>query len=53
MPEKLILVTKQYHNTRIDKVISDDLAEDSISRSYIQKLIKDGLVLVNDKRSIY
>lgn len=49
MPEKLILVTKQYHNTRIDKVISDDLAEDSISRSYIQKLIKDGLVLVNDK----
>lgn len=36
------MVEKEWDNTRIDRFISDRM--DDVSRSYIQKLIKDGLV---------
>lgn len=40
-----ILVTEDYNKSRIDKAIGN-LSED-ISRSYVQKLIKDGKVKIN------
>ncbi len=39
-------ITEDYENERIDKCIS--MLIDSLSRSFIQKLIKDGAVFVND-----
>ena len=41
------VVEKESDNIRIDRFISEHM--DDISRSYIQKLIKDGLVTVNLK----
>ena len=49
MEEQLLeyVVLQNDHNTRIDKYIST--MNEDLSRSYIQKLIGDGLVFVNDK----
>ena len=47
-PETLILnVDEAADGVRIDKFLSDTLTE--YSRSFIQKIIKDELVLANDK----
>lgn len=43
-----ILVSEEYDNERIDKCISD-LTDETISRSYLQKLIKEQQVFVNQK----
>ncbi len=43
----LFHVTEEYEDERIDKYIS--VLIDSLSRSFIQKLLKDGHVLVNDQ----
>ena len=43
----VFLATETDTNSRIDKFLSEQ--EEGISRSYIQKLIKDGKVLVNNK----
>ena len=43
----LFQVTAEYEEERIDKYIS--LLIDSLSRSFIQKLLRDGQVLVNGK----
>ncbi|HJC58410.1 MAG TPA: RluA family pseudouridine synthase [Candidatus Eisenbergiella intestinipullorum] len=43
----LFQVTEEYEEERIDRYIS--LLIDSLSRSFIQKLLKDGRVLVNEK----
>lgn len=40
-------ITEEYEGERIDKCMS--MLMDSLSRSYIQKLIKDGQVQVNDR----
>lgn len=45
MQEELFIVNGE-NNTRIDRFLADRL--DDVSRSYIQKLIKDQQVLVND-----
>lgn len=42
-----LIITEEYKNVRIDKYLSEQLEEQS--RSYIQKLIKDEAVLVNEK----
>ena len=42
------LVNEEYENERIDKCISD-ITEDTISRTYLQKLIKENQVFVNQK----
>jgi len=42
------LIGEEYENERIDKTISE-LTEEMVSRSYLQKLIKDNLVFVNEK----
>lgn len=42
-----IQITYENYNTRIDKYLSDTFSE--LSRTYIQKLIKDGQALVNSK----
>lgn len=42
-----LMITEEYKNVRIDKYLSEQLKEQS--RSYIQKLIKDGSVFVNNK----
>lgn len=48
-PETLILnVDEAADGVRIDKFLSDTLTE--YSRSFIQKIIKDELVLANDKQ---
>ena len=49
MEEEMLvfLATETDTNSRIDKFLSEQ--EEGISRSYIQKLIKDGKVLVNNK----
>ena len=49
MEEKMSkwIVTEDENNIRIDRYISDKLPE--ISRSYIQKLIKDTHVTANDQ----
>lgn len=47
MDEFRFLITEELENERIDKCVS--LLIDSLSRSFIQKLIKDGKVSVNDK----
>ena len=43
----LFQVTAEYEEERIDKYIS--MLIDSLSRSFIQKLLRDGQVLVNGK----
>ena len=43
-----LIVEEEYQNERIDKYISDVLAD--FSRSYIQKLISDDNVLLNEKK---
>lgn len=45
--QKLYVVEEEFDGYRVDKLLSE--IEDDISRSYIQKLIGDGLILVNDK----
>lgn len=45
--QKLYVVEEEFNGYRVDKLLSE--IEDDISRSYIQKLIGDGLILVNDK----
>lgn len=42
-----IIVDNAYHQFRIDKYLS--VIEESLTRSYIQKLIDDGMVTVNQK----
>lgn len=42
------LITEEYENERLDKVLSE-LTDDTVSRSYLQKLIKDNQVYVNEK----
>ena len=50
------LITQDMAGERIDKLLSDMLSSDSdhelsfISRSYLQKMMDDGLVLVNEQR---
>ena len=39
-------IEKESENVRIDKFLSEELPD--MSRSYIQKLIKEGQVVVND-----
>ena len=41
------IIEKEWDNTRIDRFISDQMSD--ISRSYIQKLIKDGCVTADSK----
>jgi len=48
MKEYNLLVDEEYQNERIDKYISDVLAD--FSRSYIQKLISEGSVLLNNSK---
>lgn len=43
----LITVTEEYEGTRLDKYLTD--INDNFSRTFIQKLVKDNNVLVNDK----
>lgn len=45
MQEKIIYVTEDDTEERIDKFLAE--TEDTLSRSYIQKLMKEGRVLVN------
>lgn len=45
MSESLFIVTIEEVNKRIDKYLSEQIS--SSSRSYLQKLIKDGAILVN------
>lgn len=47
MDEFRFLITEEMEDERIDKCVSSLV--DSLSRSFIQKLIKDGNVFVNDK----
>ena len=47
MNEIVFEASSEMEGARIDKCISDYL--DSLSRSYIQKIIKDGNVFVNDQ----
>lgn len=42
------LITEELEEERVDKVLSSFM--DSLSRSYIQKLLKDGQVMVNGSR---
>lgn len=42
------LITEEYENERLDKVLSE-LTDETVSRSYLQKLIKDKQVYVNNK----
>ena len=46
MSEVILKVEEQFNKLRIDKFISENVEE--LSRSYIQKLIEDKLILVND-----
>lgn len=47
MQEFRFLITEEYEGERIDKCLS--MLIDSLSRSFIQKIIKDGQVFVNGK----
>jgi len=42
------LITEEYENERLDKALSD-LTDDTVSRSYLQKLIKENQIFVNEK----
>lgn len=48
MQEFHFLITEEYENERLDKALSD-LTDDTVSRTYLQRLIKDNLIFVNDK----
>ena len=41
------IIEKEWDNTRIDRFISEQMTD--VSRSYIQKLIKDGCVTADSK----
>lgn len=43
--KKMIYITEEQEGERVDKFLAE--AEETLSRSFIQKLIKDGKVLVN------
>lgn len=45
MDTKVIIINEEDQNQRIDKVLGSRLED--VSRSYVQKLIKDGKILVN------
>ncbi len=47
MEEKIIIVTEENDNTRLDSFLSS--LDDAKSRSYVQKAIEEGNVLVNQK----
>ena len=49
MKEIKLDVTEEYDGTRIDKYVSILLEEENVSRTYVQKLIKDGNVLLNQQ----
>ena len=42
------LITEEYENERLDKALSD-LTDETVSRSYLQKLIKENQIFVNEK----
>jgi len=42
------LITEECENERLDKALSE-LTDDTVSRSYLQKLIKDNQIFVNNK----
>ena len=42
------LITEEYENERLDKALSE-LTDDTVSRSYLQKLIKENQIFVNQK----
>lgn len=48
MQEFHFLISEEYENERLDKSLSE-LTDDTVSRSYLQKLIKDNQVFVNQK----
>lgn len=48
MQEFHFLISEEYENERLDKCISE-LTDDTVSRSYLQKLIKENKVYVNQK----
>lgn len=48
MQEFHFLITEEYENERLDKVLSE-LTDDTVSRTYLQKLIKENQVYVNEK----
>lgn len=48
MQEFHFLISEEYENERLDKCLSD-LTDDTVSRSYLQKLIKEKQVFVNNK----
>ena len=48
MQEFHFLISEEYENERLDKSLTD-LTDDTVSRSYLQKLIKDDQVYVNNK----
>ncbi len=48
MQEFHFLITEEYENERLDKSLSE-LTDDTVSRSYLQKLIKENQVFVNQK----
>ena len=49
--QKIILNVDEDNGIRIDKYLSDNLDQGKYSRSYIQKLIKDGNIIVNEKQA--
>ena len=48
MQEFHFLISEECENERLDKALSE-LTDDTVSRSYLQKLIKDNQIYVNDK----
>ena len=48
MQEFHFLISEECENERLDKALSE-LTDDTVSRSYLQKLIKDNQIFVNDK----
>ena len=48
MQEFHFLINEECENERLDKALSE-LTDDTVSRNYLQKLIKDNQVFVNDK----
>lgn len=48
MQEFHFLITEEYESERLDKALSE-LTDDTVSRTYLQKLIKENHVCVNEK----
>lgn len=48
MQEFHFLITEECENERLDKALSE-LTDDTVSRSYLQKLIKENQIFVNNK----